>query len=113
MNPENTTIIAEKLEELIAAAGSKVEQAWPYLMKQAYVEGWCWIGVTVFVLCIAAIMLVLAIKETGDMEEFTGPAGVAALIIGGFMGLGAILAGIPHLLNPEYYAIQDLLNIVK
>jgi len=112
MDSLSTQLVLDKLTELIQAAGGLGEQVWPYLIRQALVEGWCMAGGFVFTLFGAIVFFILAM-----LDDFDSPAFVVPLVVFGLalviMGVVFPCEGLPRILNPEYYAIRDLLYIVR
>ena len=124
MLPEEltTTNVSEKVFEIIDALAAQLgvakEFVWALLVRQQYVEAaQLAIGV---ICCVVALVYTIPICSKGFKEEYaTGDADAAAAIIGLFVSVGAsiyILCGsiacVGRLLNPEYYALKDILNMV-
>ena len=124
MLPEEltTTNVSEKVFEIIDALAAQLgvakEFVWALLVRQQYVEAaQLAIGV---ICCVVALVYTIPICSKGFNEKYTtGDADAAAAIIGLFVSVGAsiyILCGsiacVGRLLNPEYYALKDILNMV-
>jgi len=119
--------VSEKLEKLITAAGGQIEKAWPYLVKQSVIEGWVALITMIFIIIVFACVGLFVFKHwdpewkldnkgysiTGSDHEGYW---VISLTIIGFIAFLSIIFGIEavsKILNPEYYAIKDLLSILK
>jgi hypothetical protein len=51
--------VSENLERLIVAAGGKIEQAWPYLIKETLIEGW----LSVFSFLIFLVFMIFVLRS--------------------------------------------------
>lgn len=112
MDSQSMQLILEKLSELAQAAGGLGEEAWPFLVRQAVVEGWCSLAIVVF----TAIICILS-ADLGALDDWDS-FGLCIIAILSALGLligGAFFfcEGLPRILNPEYYAIKDLLSLVR
>jgi hypothetical protein len=112
----------KRLDALAEKLGTTAQYLWTVLVKQAYIEGI--VGTVLFVLC--AIYLGIGIRllfkwgrqfpdasyneETILATKMTvvGVTGAIALIT-----CLVCLTAFMQLLNPEYYALQQLLGAVK
>ena len=110
--------VFEVIDAIAAQLGVAKEFVWEILVKQQYVEAaQLMIGV---IFCVVVLVYSIPICSKGFKEEYSsGDADAAAAIIGLFVSVGAsiyILCGsiacVGRLLNPEYYALKDILNMV-
>lgn len=113
-----------KMEELfkgmIGVAQQGGEYLWPVLVKQQSIEGISLCLGAVVTLLVSIVLLSFGwhfhkIKENSRDETempfiiFGCILGIFALVLTG----ASIGVGIPHILNPEYYALQDLVRMVR
>lgn len=115
------------LEKLIQAIQNLAPQVWAIYIRQMYINGivdvfWGIIGI------IASILLVVWAKklwkmraekkkkseyaDTGVEEVFTGVFLCSAALFGS-IAISVLMTGIQYILNPQYYAIQTFLSLVK
>lgn len=108
MNAENMN---EILDALALRFGTTGVYLWGVLVRQQVVMG---VMVTLsamlfFIICMWALMA--EARRKTPWYDFTGPSITA--VISGVLGLGFLISaltyGIPAMLNPEYYALMDLL----
>lgn len=109
--------IIEVIDTLAEKLGVATEFLWPILIRQAYVEGimalfWAIVFFFIIIVCFTGFKEGIRLDEKGYDES---PA--ALMTISALVGLGAFVAlamyikeGISILLNPEYWAIQQILK---
>jgi len=115
--------VQNRLLDMVSVLGTKISEIapelWRIMIKQQYVTG---IGFLIGVIaCIAghilAIKWIKMMKDAGitvDDGEFTGILFCYMVRIGTIIaGFALLYNGIAHFINPEYYAIQSLINMVK
>ncbi len=122
------TDFGNKLDGYIAVlaekAGVAVDHLWPVLAQQQVVEGWG--GVGLFVL--SAVMMVIAITLLfkclpKNNEDYLSPKPFVGCIIGAVCGAVFLIStcinvvdlpkNVAKIYNPEFYAMQSLVNMVK
>lgn len=121
MDTSNVQLIVTKIEELIKAAGGKIEGFYPYVVKQAIIAGW----VNLIGLCFSLVCwVVFFIRMTSSKPKVDGnndcPNREGVLcIVWGVLGLFSSLAStfnsinLLALFNPNFYAVKILLNMVR
>lgn len=120
MNPELQKEIFDRLDALAAKMGVAVEWLWPIFVRQQYVM----VGPGIVLTLLAAAAGVGMAKWSKRLKQTQGctcddPWVGAAIASGVFwvatiVGLCALaFAGVPRLINPEYYALVDLVEVVK
>lgn len=128
--------VATYLDGIAAKLGVGVGKIWPWLVKQQVLEGYTavasaaglvaitvatWVG---FYILIVRGKVYRAERETYDSHERREMCYVAACVTLGILGVigavgsaamvfGDMPSAIRHILNPEYYALADLMNMVK
>jgi hypothetical protein len=121
MNSETVKSIQDALTPLATKLGEGAAHVYAIYVREQYVSGvgsiiWSvvWLLLSAAVIVGASKLFRWASKE--DEEEVM----TAAVIMGTGLGLVILViatscldSGIQHLLNPEYYAIQDILDSVK
>ncbi len=111
---EQTEIL---LRDLAQTLGTTVEQLWPVLCRQAVIEGWLTIaGLTAYFACTAYGLWWALHREPASV--FFDDSAIIPCAAGGvalsmalmlFIGPGMIAA----ILNPDYWALQKLLSMIK
>jgi len=92
-----------------------VEFVWKVIIKQQIVIGIIWL-LFLFTVIILIILSLKLIPKENEYEE-VNPALIFSLIILGLLLIlsiiGTMTIGIPCILNPEYYAIQEIISFIK
>ena len=111
---QSVSLILEKLDQLIVAVGGSVEAFYPYVVKQQIIWGVTTIILTIFSLFLAGVGFYCGHKANWE-ETPLGAFGFIATLVGGLLfvvGFGTLWAyGIGQLLNPNYYAVKNILEI--
>ena len=104
------TEIQEVLDVLAARFGATGEHLWSVLVRQQLIEGWMIFGSLLVALVAVSVTIPLANNQGWDKD---GPGwDVVAAICGLWFIVSFVVfgtTGIPHLLNPEFYALKILL----
>lgn len=108
------------VKELANALKVPAEHVYTVLVKQAVVVSITWI-ITFIILIIISILCIKTISKYGiqNNDYEIDQRGMAGMIIGIFTGIGVIICFtnidimVGGLLNPEYYAIQEILDTFK
>ena len=110
------TKIVEQVKPIFDSVAEKIGQGaefgWEVVVKQQYIEG----GIGLFFSVIGLVALVLSYKVTksaskeGNSDNFVGGViiamcGLTAFLVGGFYA-------VTRLINPEFYAIEFLINLI-
>ena len=124
LNQETLSTALEYLDKIGTKIGMTADTIWPWLIRQQYV----YFGTSLTILAIGLVMLIIALHISNKHHPFDddkyGTASVdlqrllrcATLILSvGFSIVGGIatIVNLPKLFNPEYYALKDLLNLIK
>lgn len=117
MTPETITAIQQALVPVAEKIGQTAEWGWAVVVRQMYVEAW--IGVLqAAVSLIAAIVIVFVgihfNKKAGSYSKgipLVGSLVFAFMAVG--LGLESATTAITHFINPEFYAIQFFIGLVK
>ncbi len=118
MSEELQSQIGRLLAELAEQLGVAVEVMWAALIKQAYVEFVIWIVGILFTAALwVATKKLHAAVEKGYESPSAGELMVAITgVIALALSIGLIAAGydaITGLLNPEYWALKEILSALK
>lgn len=113
-----TKEIMGKLEELFQAIAGIAQQGgqhfWPILIRQEMIKG---IGALIiaFILNIFWAVFFLKGRKYGNMQGYSDESIAFYIISSTIMVLGLLLyfLGSAHLLNPEYYALRNLIEAVS
>lgn len=120
--------VLTRLDKLAAQLGEAGAFSWEVLVRQAYyVNGWWSVGLDAVGILFFAVCLPLAIwmirrgfKASNDRDYdaemlwyiCATVLGVAGLIIG-LVSIFDAVASIKYIVNPEYYALRELLGVLK
>ena len=132
MDTKTVLDFLSKLGEQVSSTGQEVFKIY---MQQSYVNGissliWAVVLFLIFIVgcSITGYVLISRSKKIvredfdskNDFEEEKIACfgiGIAFIVIGGILflvfGMSELTDGIKHLINPQYYALQDLANAVK
>ena len=119
MTQEAQSIASEvfaRLDAALAAATPAAQHAYAVLVRQQIVEGGVILGgwlVAVVGLIVSVRSFQRAVKDVGSDESIPGGFSVGFAVAVVAMSIALVFFGIPGLLNPEYGAIRELLEIVK
>lgn len=114
----NLRYVTEKIEKGISVLSEKLkapaDHVYTILVKQQKVVGWLEVGTALFFFFFTLLFIVLSVtaKYESTGETYIGFAigcGIVFLII----VMVAIFDGLPRLINPEYYALDKILYILK
>ena len=131
----DTKLILDFLSKLGEQVSSTGQEVFKIYMQQSYVDGissliWASVLFLIFIVGCSITGFVLISKSKklnrddfdskNDFEEekiaYIG-VGIAFVVIGCILflifGMSELTDGIKHLINPQYYALQDLTNAVK
>ena len=109
-------VVTTALQPLADKLGTTAQYVWGLQVKQAYVDGFIALGCLMFgiFLCVLSVLLAKHFSkeehmETDDIVIILSPVFV--------IGLGFILMTFSTVLNcfinPEYYALQQIIKLVK
>lgn len=114
--------LLQRLDLLAAKLGVAVEHLWEILTRQGFVEGAYGLGLSflgivllfpVYLLCRVATRMVMD-DDTGFDDRGPGLFFICAAIA--ILALWFIFSGIgdsKFLFNPEYFALQEITNLMK
>lgn len=116
MEKETVEQVAMYLDKIGEKVGVTFEQMWPFLVKQAFIEGL--FSTILFV--ISTYFYGLFIwkfnkKYSGISDECTLIEGIGLVICGfiWFILLVVFICCFLGMINPEYYAIKEILSVIK
>lgn len=105
------------LEQLAAKIGTTVEQVWPWIVRQQSIEAWTYIIVfsSALLLCLVFFVIGFWNLEKGKDDVFEGITAVSMFccLVVAFVSIFVFIANVPKLMNPEYYALKELIGMVK
>jgi small-conductance mechanosensitive channel len=115
--------VTQYIDALAAKLGVAAEHVYGVLVRQQVAEGIVDIVVGTLVLAVLIFALIVLIKKVElphivdefDLLGYVFVAAISLLIIGlpGGYAVSEISDGIKHVINPEYYAIREILDAVK
>jgi L-asparagine transporter-like permease len=111
----------DMLESFATRATAALEQltpeAWRILVRQQYVVGMLDIGIPLMFLVLVLTFWGICKRFNYEDDEykvaFTKVIPVIALVIVGTVVACLLPIGIAHFVNPEYYAIRDILTMIS
>lgn len=124
MTNETVIYIADQVKEVIGAISEKLGIAtgmlWPILVKQQVICGWQFI-IASLILVLLVIFLSILIwkmikKENEEYERIAEFGSIPYFLIPILIftiSVPLLMSGIGHIINPEYYAITDIINAIK
>ena len=114
---KSVELIVSKIEELIQAVGGGIKIYYPYVVRQQIIEGLSWLLGMIMCSIILWCGTKILIQPTSPDKEWKDIIGGALILIGiiiFFLLLITFLTdGIGRLLNPHYFAVRDILSMVK
>jgi small-conductance mechanosensitive channel len=123
MNEKVFEKVTQYIDALAAKLGVAAEHVYGVLVRQQVAEGIVDIIVGALVLAVLIFALMVLIKKVElprivdefDLLGYVFVAAILLLIIGlpGSYAVSEISDGIKHVINPEYYAIREILNAIK
>jgi len=131
----DTKLILDFLSKLGEQVSSTGQEVFKIYMQQSYVDGissLIWASVLFLIFIVGCSVTGFTLMSRGkklDRENFSSNnsfeeekmmyygIGIAFIVIGCILflifGMPELTNGIKHLINPQYYALQDLANAVK
>ena len=126
MDTNTTKEIADKLIDLTNAGVieiySKLQQVapelWKLVVKQVKIDGVeCFIGAFFGFVALIYCFVVVRLVVKGDYSADTEEGYMISGIISGFAGIILtpifLINGLDYFLNPEYWALKDILNMIR
>lgn len=122
MSEDIITQLKEVMTPIALKIGEGAEFGWEVVMKQQYVEAVVAFSFLFFGIILLLLGYYLSVKtdwnSRDNNEGKTGVPAMVLLVIGGIITFFAFLtvlfeSAIGKLINPEYYAIQFFINLVK
>lgn len=116
--------VINELRPLAEKLGEGAEHLWAILIKQMVIRGVVSIVVGVLLVTLAAVVVPKAVRSwkeanskrasywTADMYMAFW-VGLFATIAGVIGGIHALTYGIPHLINPAFYALHEILRTIQ
>ena len=110
------------LERVSLKVGEGAEYAWATVVKQQYTIGvsdLIWASLFIVVGITLATFAILCGKQANshrhDVDTYFGGMIAFGLfaILSTVIGFGFLTSGVMHIINPDYYAIEFFVNLVK
>ena len=109
--------VLAKLDILAQKIGVTVEQIWPWLIRQQYVEAIYFSVLAALCIIISGITLGLTIKYWEKIESNNCEPPFVVINVIFVMATAAFICiavtAIPNIFNPEYHALKDLMRMIK
>lgn len=113
--------ILTRLDSLVAHAGRGVETGaeftWPILVRQQIAEGVVAVGSFIFFLMLVVAGIWVYNADVEPLDRGESIPGIVVTLVGGFgavIGLMVVFMteSIVKLINPEYYALEDIFTML-
>jgi hypothetical protein len=117
----SVALIVSKIEQLIVAVGGKVEAFYPIVKKQVIIEGW----MALIGLCASLLLVIFNFgkcfakgswDEDGSPKDAVVMVSAALLIVGAASSIVFLIVNTQYvlaILNPDYYAVQRIVELGK
>ena len=109
--------VLAKIDALAAKIGITVEQIWPWMIRQQYVEAIYYSVLAILGIIVSSIILITTIKYWEKIFANDCEVGcvVGNVLFIGFTFVLVIMAivAIPNIFNPEYWALKDLIRMIR
>ncbi|MED2979507.1 hypothetical protein P4284_22870 [Bacillus swezeyi] len=113
----------EYIDKLAAKLGVAAEHVYGILVKQQIVNGVICVVSTIVILALLGIALLKLIRKGIEHQKtlrsfYTSPYTIVAVLVGIALALVVIVSffvipiGINQIINPEYYAIKEILDTI-
>lgn len=124
LNQETLAMALEYLDKIGDKIGMTADTIWPWLVRQQYV----YIGTAFTILAIAFILVPSALylsrryhpwndkkygTEEVDFVRVFRCSVIILAVISSVIGIGGAILNAPKLFNPEFYALKDLIDLIK
>ena len=109
-------VVTTSLQPLADKLGTNGQYIWGLQVKQAYVDGSIALVGLLFGLAIVVLTVFLNLKYSDDEYydfEFWSIVSIIPIIIGISFIYSTIVTVFTAFINPEYYALQHLIQLVK
>ena len=126
MNDKLVGKVSEYIDAVATKLGVAAEHVYGLLVRQQVTEGVVNIVSGLVILAVLITLIVFTARKIGSKLDFgymDGAdlamllifGGIGVALIGGclYFGLSVTTDGIKHLMNPEYYAIKEIIKAVK
>ena len=124
MNEESIQLILNKLDQVAMKIGVTVEQIWPWLIRQQYVDSLASIALLLVLIPLTGWMayyMSIHWRPSDDKiysiyrsdHEFPWTLGVSILCTATFINIVVFCFSFTKIFNPEYHALMKLLDMVK
>lgn len=105
--------ILQKLIEFLEQTGTTLAQAgFKIAVKQAIVSGWTDILAFGLVFILGIALLIFSNTKHRETDDEVWIFGIVFGILAGILGLFTVVATLPKLLNPEWYAVKSIIELV-
>jgi len=124
LDQQSLSMALQYLDKVGEKIGMTADTIWPWLVRQQYV----YIGTALTLLSVGLILLPIALYISNkyhpfcddqygtDKADLTRVSRCAVILVGPALtiaGFFASIINIPKLFNPEYYALRNLLELIK
>ena len=119
---ENLNQLVDKIQpaiqQLAEQLGIASEFVWEILIRQQYIDGymailWAVIGAIVVITGIKLMKPTIKVIEESDIGVLALICVVFLIIVGFFIFVNSIGIAVNHLVNPQYQALKDILEMVS
>lgn len=104
--------IAELIDQLAKSLGVAADHVWQVLVYQQYIDGIKQMIIYGVIFCVALVGFLKCLRLVREEEEFW-IIGCVLFGLAVVMTFCEFVSSIGLLINPEYYAIQEILDALK
>jgi hypothetical protein len=124
IEPEVLQQVFQYLDKIGAKIGMTADMIWPWLVKQQYIE----FGISAMILVTGLFLIPISLRITKICHPFVDKLYgsedvdtkrifmIMTIIVTYFLtavGIVATMINLPGVLNPEFYALKELMQMVK
>ena len=111
-------VVAIALQPLADKLGTTAQYVWALQVKQAYVDGFValasfLLGATMMIGSIGILFKLINREKVSDGEVWLAIGSIISIIIGFVICASCFSTILNCFINPEYYALQHLIKLVK
>ena len=113
MKDEILQTVVQKIDLIAAKLGNGVEHFWPIFIRQVYIDSFISIIVFVFCASVLCFLSVLCYKKRHQDDMPLEFVGFVVFIIATIVSFAIFIMYGFSFLNPEYWALQDVISKFK
>lgn len=104
------------MEKLANQIGTTLDKVYPWFVRQQIIEGLCWIVIPSLLIFLFLILLKKNFRKADwddmNINALVSVLSITLILIFGILLLIKLPNFLPQILNPNYYAIQDMSTMI-